>query len=114
MTNTWQESTRASYATGLLTYHVFCDQKNISEEARAPANTNLVISFISAMAGSLASSTISNYVSAIKTWHIIHHITWDINHTAVDTALCAATVSAPPSPPNPSSSRSPSITSPPS
>ena len=96
LTSAWQESTRASYAAGLLTYHVFCDQKNISEEARAPASTNLIISFISAMAGSFAGSTINNYVSAIRTWHIIHHITWSIDHTAVDTALRAATVSAPP------------------
>src|SRR5580698_4045661 len=29
--NTWQESTRISYATRLLTYHIFCDQKNMDE-----------------------------------------------------------------------------------
>jgi hypothetical protein len=95
LTNAWRESTRASYATGLLTYHVFCDEKGIDEVARAPASTDLIISFISAAAGSLAGSTINNYVCGIRTWHIIHHVKWDIDHLAVDTALRAATVSAP-------------------
>jgi hypothetical protein len=95
LTNAWQESTRSSYATGLLTFHVFCDQKNISEHARAPASTDLIVAFISAMAGSLAGPTINNYISGIRTWHIIHKIPWDINHLTVETALRAATVSAP-------------------
>jgi hypothetical protein len=95
LTNAWQESTRAAYATGLLTYHVFCDQKNIGEAARAPASTDLIIAFVSAMAGSLAGSTINNYINGIRTWHIIHHVTWNIDHLAVDTALRAATVTAP-------------------
>jgi hypothetical protein len=62
----------------------------------APASTDLVITLISAMAGSLASSTINNYISAIRTWHIIHHTAWNIDHTTIDTALRAATVYAPP------------------
>ena len=95
LSNAWQESTRASYATGLLTYHVFCDQKNIGEAARAPASTDLIVAFVSAMAGTLAGSTISNYISGIRTWHIIHHVEWSIDHLAVDTALRAATVTAP-------------------
>jgi hypothetical protein len=65
LTNAWQESTRAAYATGLPTYHVFCDQKNIGEAARAPASTDLIIAFVSAMAGSLAGSTINNYINGI-------------------------------------------------
>jgi hypothetical protein len=96
LTNAWQESTRTSYAAGLLTYHAICDQKNISEEVRAPASTDLIIAFVLAMAGSLADPTINNYISAIRTWHIIHHATWNIDHVTVDTALRAATVSAPP------------------
>jgi len=95
LTNAWQESTRASYGTGLLTYHVFCDQRNIDEASRAPASTDLIIAFVSAIAGSFAGSTINNYVSGIRTWHIIHHVPWNINHLAVDTALRAATASAP-------------------
>jgi len=95
LSNAWQESTKASYTTGLLTYHIFCNQKNVSEEDYAPASTDLIVAFVSAMAGSLAGSTINNYISGIRTWHIIHHILWNINHLAIDTALCAATVTAP-------------------
>jgi hypothetical protein len=95
LTNAWQESTRASYATGLLNYHVFCDEMNISEEARAPASTDIIIAFISAIAGSLAGSTVNNYINGVRTWHIIHHIEWNIDHLAVDTALRAASASAP-------------------
>jgi hypothetical protein len=95
LANAWQESTRASYATGLLTYHVYCDQKNIDEETRAPASSDLIIAFISAMAGSLAGSTINNYISGIKSWHVIHNVPWNVDQLAVDAALRAATVSAP-------------------
>jgi hypothetical protein len=95
LANAWQESTRASYATGLLTYHVFCDQKSIDEVTRAPASSDLIIAFISAMAGSLAGSTINNYISGIKSWHVIHNIPWNVDQLAVDAALRAATVSTP-------------------
>jgi len=95
MSNAWQETTRVTYATRLLTFHVFCDQKGVDEAARAPANTQLIVTFISAMAGSLAGSTITNYVNGIRTWHIIHRIAWSIDHLAIETALRAATVSAP-------------------
>jgi hypothetical protein len=48
------------------------------------------------MAGTLAGPTISNYICGIRTWHIIHNIPWNIDHLAVEAALRAATVSAPP------------------
>ena len=95
LANAWQESTKISYASGLLTYHVFCDRKNVDELARAPASTDLIIAFISTLAGTLAGSTISNYVSGIRTWHIIHNVVWNIDQVAVETALRAAIVSAP-------------------
>lgn len=95
LANAWQDSTKISYASGLLTYHVFCDRKNVGELARAPASTDLIVAFISTLAGSLAGSTINNYVSGIRTWHIIHNVAWDIDHLAVDIALRAAMVSAP-------------------
>ena len=95
MSNTWQETTRVTYATGLLTFHIFCDQKSVNKTARAPASTELIITFISAMAGSLAGSTINNYINGIRTWHIIHRIAWSVDHLAIETALHAATVSAP-------------------
>ncbi len=75
MSNAWQETTRATYTTGLLTFHVFCNQKGVDEAAQALASTDLIVAFISAMAGSLAGSTINNYINGIRTWHIIHRST---------------------------------------
>lgn len=57
---------------------------------------DLILAFISAMAGSFAGSTICNYISSVRTWHLIHHIQWNIDQLAVDTALCTATISASP------------------
>jgi len=95
LANAWQESTKISYMSGLLTYHVFCDRKNVDKLARAPTSTDLIIAFISTLVGTLAGSTINNYVSGICTWHIIHNVAWNIDQVAIDTALRAAIVSAP-------------------
>jgi len=43
----------------------------------------------------LAGSTVNNYISGIRSWHIIHDITWNVDHLAVEAALRAATISAP-------------------
>jgi hypothetical protein len=58
------------------------------------ANIELIIAFISAMASSLAGSTINNYINGIRTWHIIHYIAWSINYLTIKMALQAAIVSA--------------------
>jgi hypothetical protein len=54
--------------TNLPGYHAFRDQKNIDEVARGPANSDLIMAFVSAMAGSPAGSTINNYISDTKSW----------------------------------------------
>ena len=38
----WAESTRTTYGTGLLVYHVFCNSQEIPEIDRAPAKPALV------------------------------------------------------------------------
>ncbi|KAI0631347.1 DNA breaking-rejoining enzyme [Trametes polyzona] len=59
----WMDSTLQTYGTGLLTYHVFCDMKGVSEEDRAPASEDLVLSFVAALAGSYSASAIENYLA---------------------------------------------------
>ncbi|KDQ19713.1 hypothetical protein BOTBODRAFT_101617 [Botryobasidium botryosum FD-172 SS1] len=76
--NTWTESTRQSYASGLLTFHVFCDMKDVPEEQRAPACLVLITSFAATLAGVYAGATISNYVSGIRAWHILHGVPWNL------------------------------------
>ncbi|EIW59637.1 uncharacterized protein TRAVEDRAFT_36956 [Trametes versicolor FP-101664 SS1] len=58
----WATSTRETYGTGLLIYHVFCDMQDVPDTQRAPASELLILTFISALAGSYSSSTINNYL----------------------------------------------------
>ncbi|KAF8152897.1 hypothetical protein B0H34DRAFT_800176 [Crassisporium funariophilum] len=62
----WAESTRESYGTGLLTYHVFCDCKGITEQQQAPASHLLIASFIATIARAYSGKkSINNYVYGI-------------------------------------------------
>jgi len=66
MAHTWElNNTHATYATGLLNFMVFCDQKDIPEGDRAPASQILIMSFVSTLATTYLGSAISNYVYRI-------------------------------------------------
>jgi hypothetical protein len=69
LSRAYAELTAASYGSGLLVYHVFCDRKGISEAQCAPADSLLIASFIATFAGSYAGSTVANYVHGIHAWH---------------------------------------------
>ena len=70
----WEESTLAAYGSGLLNFHIYCDQKGIPEEEHAPASPILVNPFISSLAGTYLGSTIDNYVYSVQAWHILHGV----------------------------------------
>ncbi|KDQ07267.1 hypothetical protein BOTBODRAFT_48913 [Botryobasidium botryosum FD-172 SS1] len=89
MPHAWTASTRESYGAGLLNWHVFCDEKEVAKEQRAPASSILVTSFIVTLAGCYSGKTISNYVSGIRAWHILHGIPWNIPSPEHDAALKA-------------------------
>jgi hypothetical protein len=93
----WADSTRETYGSGLLVYHVFCDKKGISEEQRAPASPILVASFIATLSGTYSGTAICNYVCGIRAWHILHGINWHMNTAEFEALLKAAEKSAPPS-----------------
>lgn len=95
--NTWSASTREAYGAGLLTYHVFCDRKGIAEEQRTPTSLLLIESFIATLAGAYSGKTISNYVSGVRAWHILHGIPWTVKSPELDAAIKAADVVTPPS-----------------
>ncbi|KAH7907931.1 hypothetical protein BJ138DRAFT_1069615 [Hygrophoropsis aurantiaca] len=97
LVHTWAESTKESYGSGLLVYHVFCDAKSIPEAQRAPAPADLISAFIAYLAGSYAGRTISNYVHGIRAWHILHGMQWALNDNEIDALLKAAENLAPPS-----------------
>lgn len=93
----WDESTLRAYGSGLLSFHVFCDTKNISEEDRTPTSANLLSLFIAALAGTLSASAIANYVAGLRAWHILNRLDWRVNDDEVKILMRAAHKAAPPS-----------------
>ncbi|KAF8154172.1 hypothetical protein B0H34DRAFT_662266 [Crassisporium funariophilum] len=95
MEGAWAEGTREGYGLGLLVYHVFCDQKGISEEQQAPASPILIASFIATITGAYAGATIANYVFGVRAWHLLHGVSWRMNPSELETLLRAAAKAAP-------------------
>lgn len=91
----WDESTLATYGTGLLTYHVFCDALSITEETRTPTSPSLLSSFIAALAGSYSASAIANYVASLKAWHVLNRLEWRPNEDEVRVLMRAAAKTTP-------------------
>ena len=86
----WTNSTKETYGTRLLAFHVFCDAKNIPEADRAPTNNTIIAAFLASLAGFYSGSTITNYLCGIKAWHTIHGIPWALNEAESDALLKAA------------------------
>jgi hypothetical protein len=95
MGKSWEESTLAAYGSGLLNFHVYCDQKSIPEDQRAPASPVLIYAFISALAGAYSGSTIDNYVYGIRAWHLIHGVKWQMEVAELEALLRAAEKTTP-------------------
>ncbi|EIW83632.1 hypothetical protein CONPUDRAFT_43581, partial [Coniophora puteana RWD-64-598 SS2] len=72
----WRESTKSVYGSGLLIFHLFCDQKRISEGQRCPASATLLSEFITACAGSYSGSSLNNYVAGVAAWHRLNGFPW--------------------------------------
>ncbi|KIK74672.1 hypothetical protein PAXRUDRAFT_19643 [Paxillus rubicundulus Ve08.2h10] len=90
ISHAWAKSTKETYGSGLLVFHVFYDSKSIPEAYRAPANSELISAFLSALAGLYSGSTISNYLHGIKAWHIIHGLNWSLIDDEINALLKAA------------------------
>ena len=82
----WAKGTKEVYGAGLLIYHVFCDSRNISDEDRIPASPILIISFIASCAGSYSGTTLANYIFAVRAWHILHGLPWNMDDMQVKAA----------------------------
>ena len=89
-------NTRSTYGTGLLTFHMFCDIKEIEERHRAPIDSTVLASFISTLAGTYGGGTIKNFVYGIRAWHIIHGAQWRTEDSQLQTLLTAGKKLAPP------------------
>ncbi|TEB24860.1 hypothetical protein FA13DRAFT_1906060 [Coprinellus micaceus] len=93
----WAVSTMEVYGSGLLTFHVFCDIRKLTERERVPARQVMIAAFISDLAGTYASSTIRNYVFGVRAWHVLHGVRWDMRLEEIESLLKAAKRLAPPS-----------------
>ena len=97
MAHAWASSTKKTYGSGLLVYHVFCDSKSILEDQHTPASSILISSFLLNIAGFYSSTAITNYLQGVQAWHIIHSLDWSIKDNEIDAILKASASLAPPS-----------------
>lgn len=93
--NSLQPSTQATYGTGLLAFHVFCDRRGVAEHLRAPVDDLIIKSFVATLAGIYSGNAISNYIAAVRAWHIIHGIEWNIRGPEMDSIIKGAKAMAP-------------------
>lgn len=91
----YSDSTKATYGTGLLAFHVFCDKKGVDEQHRAPCGQSLLANFISILIGDYSAKAIENYTYGLRAWHVVHRIPWKINSTELQTLFASAAKNQP-------------------
>jgi hypothetical protein len=96
LSEAYSDSTKVTYGTGLLVFHVYCDKKEISEPQRAPIGQTLLAGFISTLIGDYSAQAIENYTYGLRAWHIIHRIPWKINRAELQTLFASAAKNQPP------------------
>jgi hypothetical protein len=93
--NSLRPSTRATYGAGLLAFHTFCDDRGIPDSQRAPVDSLTIQSFVATLAGIYRASSITNYVAAVRAWHLIHGVAWNIGGPEMETVMKGAKAMAP-------------------
>ena len=83
----WEEETWATYRSGLLLWHCCCDSKGLSKQQRVLALQDMLSAFISHMATVYSGKTISNYLSGVRVWHILHMMPWVLEKREMDLML---------------------------
>jgi hypothetical protein len=79
----WDSATLETYGTGLLLYHVWCDERNIPDEQRTPISTSLLSTFLADCAGAYSKSALKNAVAALHAWSLLHDVKWNINQRVI-------------------------------
>ena len=79
-----------TYSTGLARFHLFCDELKVPWTARAPTPEYLISAFLATLAGSYSTSTIRNYISGLRAWHLIHSLPWFGNSHEIQSLLKGA------------------------
>ncbi|KAF7297528.1 hypothetical protein MIND_00987000 [Mycena indigotica] len=70
------ENTLSTYAAGPLQFTQWCDDRNIPEEFRMPADPFLLACFISSAAGKTSGSCAKNWLNRLAYWHHINLAPW--------------------------------------
>lgn len=90
LAHAWSDSSYETYGSGILLYHVVCDEFNIPEFQRAPTSVTVLSLFIATLAGSYSSSAIANAVAAVQAWHVLHGVPWVIDKRELQSMLKAS------------------------
>ena len=93
----WGSNTKASYGTGLLVFHVFCNSHNIPEIDRCPVSQPLLLSFISTCTGTYSGNTLANYITGVCAWHMLHGRPWLLDSDTLKATIEGVACLAPPS-----------------
>lgn len=70
LNSAWADSTIKSYSHSINVFLNFCKKYHIPSEQTFPSSDYLVCAFITEQLETVSQSTIKNYVSAIRAWHI--------------------------------------------
>ena len=65
MMHAWGEGMRMSYGSGLLMWHVFCDDNGMPETQIAPAEQPLLSAFVAHLSAVYSGKTIANYLNRV-------------------------------------------------
>lgn len=66
----WAPATVKTYAHSIKTFLAFCAKHHIPDAQVFPSSDYLLCAFIAAQKETVAQSTIKNYLSGIRAWHI--------------------------------------------
>ncbi|EEB89680.1 hypothetical protein MPER_12196 [Moniliophthora perniciosa FA553] len=70
------DSTKSTYAAGLLRFNQFCDHLKIPEEQRMPIDPILLSAFIGKYKGSRSGNTIKSWLAGLRAWHLANGAPW--------------------------------------
>lgn len=66
----WAPGTLKNYAHSIKTFLAFCAKHHIPEQLIFPSSDYLVCAFVAGQQNTVSQSTIKNYISGIRAWHV--------------------------------------------
>lgn len=72
----WSPGSTANHRTAINKFLAFCDEHSIPDAARLPATEELLCAFIASQRNR-APSTLKNYISGLRAWHITNGVHWE-------------------------------------